>query len=308
MKEASPHRWFIFALLWLAAVPALCRAGVIVSGETYAAYDAAMADVDVLDAVGKITWSGGYASGTYLGDGWVLTAAHVAESATTFSFTINGTSYSSSTAYVHDEWNGEASDGNDIALIYLGDVNIDAPSVLLYSGTTQSLLGQVVCLSGYGKTGTGDTGATSSGGTLHAGENLLERTGGGMPFIDYSSSILLFDFDNPLARTDGYPWSSDTAFEYEYLIAPGDSGSGAFVYVDGQYRLAGINSFLLAFDGTVDADYGDIGGLTSVADYTGWIQTITGRDFTAVPEPATAALLAMGIPVLLRRRIKTRRQ
>ncbi len=307
MREVSLYRRFVLVLC-LAMAPSLCRAGTIVSGKTYAAYDAAMAGIDVLDAVGKITWSGGYASGTYLGAGWVLTAAHVAESSTTFSFTINGTSYFSSAVYVYDEWTGDASKGNDIALIYLGDVDIDASTVLLYSGATQSLLNQTVYLSGYGKTGTGSTGATSSGGTLHAGENLLEKTGGSMPFTDYDASILLFDFDNPLVSSDGYPWSSDTALEYEYMIAPGDSGGGAFVYVDGRYRLIGVNSFLLAFDGATDADYGDVGGLTSVTDYTGWVQTVTGIDFTTVPEPASIAILFVGMPAVLRGRMNRRRQ
>jgi len=282
---------------------------VIVSGETYTDYDAALAGVDAISSVGKISWSGGYASGTYLGEGWVLTAAHVASSSTTFTFTVNGTSYTSSAVYVYDGWSGNASAGGDIALIQLSDSNVASDGVLLYSGTTSSLVGQVVYLSGYGKTGTGTTGATGSGGVLHAGVNLIEITGGTRPFFSsLDDSILLFDFDNPSSSNDGYPWSADSALAYEYMVASGDSGGGAFVIIDGVTYLVGVNSFILAYDGTADGSYGDIGGLTSVADYTGWIQSVTGVDFTvSVPEPATAVLLSFGGLVGLRKRKGRRR-
>jgi len=230
---------------------------------------------DAIDAVGKITWSGGLASGTYLGNGWVLTAAHVADSSTTFNFAIDGSTYASSEMHIYGGWTGAVSDGGDIALIKLSEFVAGAQTSQLYSGATATLLGERAYIAGYGRTGTGETGATGSSGVLHAGENLIEQTGGTPPFFKaYDDTILFFDFDDPTAARDDYRWSADEALAYEYMFAPGDSGGGIFVESDGAYLLVGVNSFLWANDGSPDASYGDVGGFTSVADYADWLDGI----------------------------------
>jgi len=256
----------------------VCSAGVIVSGSTYDAYDAAFEDVEALDSAGKLDWGSGYSSGTYLGKGWVLTAAHVANISAEFTFTLNGATYTSSAVHIYDGWAGDSASGGDIALIRLEESNVPAQRVLLYSGTPGGLLDEVAVISGYGRTGTGQTGATEPGGVLlHAGQNLIEKTGGSVAFFaDYDESILFFDFDDPSASDDGYFWSENEALTYEYMIAAGDSGGGSFVFLDGEYVLGGVNSFIIATDGAVDSSYSDIGALTSVGEFTDWVFEVTG--------------------------------
>ena len=288
MAKEDSFNWFACSLV-LMLISSVCSAGVIVSGSTYDAYDAAFEDVDVLDSAGKIVWGSGFASGTYLGKGWVLTAAHVAELPIDLSFTINGATYASSAVHINDGWSGVFAEGGDIALLRLDESNVPAQTVLLYSGSTAGLLDEVFYLSGYGKTGTGDTGATGLGGVLHAGENLIEETGGSAAFFaGYDEAILCFDFDDPSAGNDGYFWSDNQALTYEYMIAQGDSGGGGFVFLDGQYVLGGVNSFVLALDGDMDSSYSDIGALTSVGEFTDWVFEVTGTDFTGLLAPGDA--------------------
>ena len=199
----------------------------------------------------------------------------MADSSTTFNFAINGATYTSSEFHVYGGWTGAVSDGGDIALIKLSEFVAGPQTSQLYSGATATLLGERAYIAGYGRTGTGETGATGSSGVLHAGENLIEQTGGTPPFFKaYDDTILFFDFDDPTAARDDYRWSADEALAYEYMFAPGDSGGGIFVESDGAYLLVGVNSFLWANDGSPDASYGDVGGFTSVADYADWIDGI----------------------------------
>ena len=60
------------------------------------------------------------------------------------------------------------------------------------------------------------------------------------------------------------------------MTAPGDSGGGMFIDVDGIDYLAGVTSFGLAFDGDLDADYGDMGGYIRTSHFVDWIESVTG--------------------------------
>lgn len=278
------------------------------------------------DSVGMITSGGSLGSGVYLGDGWVLTAAHVADDGSDLTFTVDGTDYGVADVYIHDGWTGDLTTGTDIALIQLDAVAPAIQAATLYEPTLteptadkDALDGEVVTFVGYGRTGDGDTGATGAAGEKHAGQNVLDAFGGDhFQLGGYDDSIFFVDFDDPDAASDGLRWSDDEALALEYLIAPGDSGGGAFVEIDGVTYLVGINSFLAATDGDADADYGDLAGLTYVGDYYDWVYDIIGlSDFdtdglagaATVPEPtalASVALLMAATGLCRRRRVAPR--
>ena len=148
----------------------------------------------------------------------------------------------------------------------------------LFTGTTNQLLGSTATLAGYGATGDGNTGGTGALGTLHAGQNRIDRTGAQSPFNTHNDAIVFADFDNPNASNDGYAWSPDNALTYEYMITAGDSGGGLFVDQGNGLQLAGVASFLLANDGNPNGSYGDIGAFFTLDRMLPWIAQTTGND------------------------------
>lgn len=330
-QEAPPmfplHLREILRTPLLAAVSAL-PAATAIAGTTVVDPDddayAALLDNSAYDSVGMITAGNSLGSGVYLGDGWVLTAAHVADASGDLTFTVDGVDYGVSDVYLHDDWTGDLTTGTDLALIQL-DADPAIEAAVIYEPTVtdpvsdkDALDGAVVTFVGYGRTGDGATGATGSAGEKHAGQNTLDAFGGdNLQLLGYDDSLFFVDFDDPNATSDGLRWSDDEALALEYLIAPGDSGGGAFVEIDGVTYLVGINSFLAATDGEADADYGDLGGLVYVPDYYDWVFGITGALDTdldglagvaSIPEPGLAAsmvLLAAALGLCRRRQPAT---
>ena len=272
------------------------------------------------------TPSGGYwASGTVIASDWVLTAGHVVDDVTSMSFSIGGSTYSAQQWVPHPKWNGNLGGGYDIALVQL-----DAPvpgtltPAALYSGKNE--LGAVGTSVGFGMTGTGLTGATILDGIKRAGTNVVDSFYGGPA---KKARMFLSDFDNPYDPLDN-AYGSATPLDWEYLIAPGDSGGGVFIDLGDGPMLAGVHSFGASFDGITDSDYGDVSGHTRVSQFTGWIDDVmTGggggkpgkgggkpdnpgggkphanvfvTPTTAIPEPAPLTLLLLGAAQLFRRR------
>jgi hypothetical protein len=222
-------------------------------------------------AVGEIEWDedaqGYISSGTYLGNGWVLTAGHVVGGTdnagggiSNATFTINGHAYSGSRFIPNPGWTSTSGDlkaGDDIGLMRLAQDVPDIAPVTLYTGTG---------LTGY---------TDSSYGTKRAGQNVIDNFGGSSNprrswLRSYSSNIMFIDFDNPHNAASSSLGSS-IPLALEYLIAPGDSGGGDFIQVSGQWYLAGVTSFLSATDGSIDASYGDSGGFARVSRFATWI-------------------------------------
>ena len=257
-----------------------------------------------------MTWNGGFASGVYIGNGWILTAAHVAENSSDLSFTIGGKVYRSHEIYIHDNWTGDAANGNDLALIKItGDVS-DLEAAKLYNEmitqSTGDLIGSETTFVGYDRPDENRNDSSEK----RAGQNVIDAFGGDHESLrSYSDDLFFVDLDDPEAASDGYSWSVDEALDLERLIAPGDSGGGVFIERNGETYLIGINSFLLTHDGTFDADYGDLAGLTYVPAYHGWIHTITGlgsnvgtlTPINRIPEPSTLVLLASVFMLVMKR-------
>ena len=105
----------------------------------------------------------------------------------------------------------------------------------------------------------------------------------------------MFDYDGP-NPTPNYLGGGTLGANREASLVQGDSGSSAFVYANGQWQLAGINTFQVMFaQGQTSGQYGTGGGGIVLASYSPWINSVV---LAPVPEPQTWLLLLAGLGVL----------
>jgi hypothetical protein len=220
----------------------------------------------------------GAASGVYLGNGWVVTAAHVGAG----DFILNGTTYSAipdsvtTSIATTDGTTGTA----DLTLFRIAS-EPDLPSLEIATSTSAS---SVVML-GFG----------GGGGKETWGKNTIDSVFG-LEALSLS----------PWVSVDFATDDSATAAQ----LYSGDSGGGDFTYnpVTGQWDLVGINeavgnySYLNDSTGkneTVSASF-----MVALSEYASQINAIT-----AVPEPRTWLGFGLGALLLLAQpsRLKSRR-
>jgi len=290
-------------------------------------------------------------SGTLLAGGrHVLTAAHCAADFSSmrvdFGLVQGVASESRGVAvggvWLHAGWDGTLSSGADIAVLTL-----DAPVTSIRGAalSTGNDLGSDFLFAGYGSTTTGASrqgGAWTDPGFAHWGMNTFDvssqvfkdatRGGGDNTW----GETWLFDFDAQgvdrswrhntlqlMANMHGKSWSSSAGLgDAEAMLAPGDSGAGAFVWDGSQWLLSGVMSWTMQYcqNTRVACDYssanassfGDIAGATAVYSHADWIlgivqggqadQTrsmqIAMLAVTAVPEPSVYALFGTGLLLL----------
>lgn len=213
----------------------------------------------------------------------MLTGAHVFTAASSGTFTLNGVSYQTTQLIPHPNWNSaDKFAGFDFGLARLSAPVAGVAPASLYLGAAEA--GQVATFVGFGLTGTGLTGYRTLDNRKRAFQNVVDGDFG------TPAMVLGCDFDNPLSAADNW-FGEPTPLLREGCVAPGDSGGGVFLTVDGATWLAGVVSFLAAVDGNANADYGDLSGFGRVSAVAPWIVSI-------VPEPSSGALLLAGLGLL----------
>jgi len=225
---------------------------------------------------------------------WVLTAAHCVSNTNTGKLTFkSGTAYFGSNSYsianaiVRPEWNGDYLYGNDIALLKLKNpVSGITPSAI--DGDINDV-GKELDKTGYGRSGTGATGAITSAGILHAGQNIYDSTHDQFWEIfnraNLSDGVLMYDFDDGTAVHDAFLQHFGILninfdnYNDEVNSASGDSGGPTF---DGNV-VVGITSYGLTYsfdgvttdvDNSVNSSFGEYSGDTTVAKHKNWIDSV----------------------------------
>ena len=274
-----------------------------------------VADLNTTDSpwagVGAVSVNGGTFSGALIDSQYVLTAAHVVGGQVStpgnVSFTLNAGGAAShviaaASIVVFPGFTGTTPGPDkvwhdDLALIRLAaPVDSSVSSYGLYDGT---LDGKILTLVGYGASGDGKNGISSSANpnVKRVGQNrvdvLHKDDDGGS-----ASEVFVFDFDGGDATSNVFgnpiPRNLTLGADIEAQFAGGDSGSPVFVKVGNAWKIAGIATFngSTSLSSASNVLFGSIGGGTVVAPYLPWI---TSTLAAPVPELHVWLMLLVGM-------------
>lgn len=269
----------------------------------------------------SVVVNGATFSGVVVAPRYVLTASHVVGAAQPAAVTVRINTHAtpvSRAVTAIARFPTASFPYDDLALLTLES---EVPGeVQIHQIHEQDITGPVtITLVGYGASGTGDTGP-SVGAAPTVKRSGVNRVDGVTSTVDASgrtSAFYLFDFDGPSGN--GAYGGASLGNALETGLASGDSGSPAFVQIDGQWRLLGINTLAAPAPGSTAVDYrfGTVcGGMRlGAAPFMNWLRTQTqgtlgpAPPHADVPLPAWAAVL-MGvavIPLLRQRRTASER-
>lgn len=177
----------------------------------------------------------------------ILTAAHVVKNSKHCGVSLNDSDIILVDKIIcHEDFDEKFGKG-DIAICYLSkDLDLSFYPDLYQD---ENEIGKICCLSGFGLTGTFNTGQIISDGKRRAGSNKIDTITGDLLICSPSKS-------GDLDKTS-----------LEYIICSGDSGGGLFI--DG--KLAGINSCVFSVGKIPTSVYGDEAGHTRISKFLPWI-------------------------------------
>jgi autotransporter-associated beta strand protein len=237
---------FALSILWVSAgaLPAVIIEGGDGTGNTTAP----------ADAIGNPGWANvgrGNDSSVYLGNRWVLTAAHVGSANTI----LNGVTYNKiagSAIRLHESADGNSANSVDL-LLYRIDADPGLPSLSIADFTPSQ--GSLVTAIGYGT----DRGMATAYGFLWGAANWNKRWGRNLISSSSSGIINLGSGNTHVFQTmfDLDPVSSsDPALALnEFQASSGDSGGAVFYKGSSGWKLAGI---LDAVTTNGSANYGNV--------------------------------------------------
>jgi hypothetical protein len=183
---------------------------------------------------------------------WIITAAHVVKDCHSCIVNVQDKSYCVTNVIYHQNYEENIFGYHDIAVGYVEeDLGLDFYPEL-YSKNDE--VDKICSISGFGLTGTFNTGISQSDNNRRAGSNIIDK-------IDRNLLICT-------------PSVSHRKTELEFLIGSGDSGGGLFI----DNKLAGINSCVISEDKKPDSTYTDESGHTRVSYYVEWVNSVTKED------------------------------
>ena len=187
------------------------------------------------------------ASAVVIDNHHILTAAHVVAGYKTCNITINNQKFELSKIIIHKDFESDKFGIADIALGYsTQDFNMEYYPEM-YLETDEE--GKVCSISGYGLTGTFNTGTNRFDGLKRAGSNKIDAI---------IKDLLIC---TPSKRSDKDYTS------LEFIIGSGDSGGGLFI----NGKLAGINSCIMVEGKSPSSKYGEESGHTRISKFISWI-------------------------------------
>jgi hypothetical protein len=259
------------------------------------------------DGVVRISDGNFYGSGTLLSTGrHILTAAHVVDGMSVAQLQVYFTLVSGISAMsvtkidIHPGWTSGIGDiDNDVAVVALSAAApATVPRYDVYTASDE--VGQVFNIVGFGAATGSATDTTPP--VRRTGINTFDSNAAlfnqSMGWSVSATKQLLFDYDDGTIAHDAFGRyfgiNGLGLGAREAMMTPGDSGGPTFLQKNGQWLVAGVNSYtarpyhsLSDVDAISNGSFGEFGAVMRVSAYSAWIDAQTGVDRVIMGQTGT---------------------